>query len=58
MYSLEKREGIAVATLVTELMVPTKKSDLEYAVQTINTLFVYKVKILCYLFNSSNSSFL
>lgn len=36
---------------------PTKKSDLEHVSQTINALFVLKVKMLCRLFYSSNSSF-
>ena len=54
MYSLEKREGIAVATLAAELMVPTKKSDLEYVVQTINTLLLIQLMKFIVFVNLKN----
>ncbi|EIE80303.1 hypothetical protein RO3G_05008 [Rhizopus delemar RA 99-880] len=38
LYSLEKKEGVAVAILVEELVLPTKKSEAEHVFQTINTL--------------------
>ncbi|KAL0076028.1 hypothetical protein J3Q64DRAFT_1700766 [Phycomyces blakesleeanus] len=41
-YFLEKKEGVAVAILVEELVIPIKKSDLEHASTTINVLFVLK----------------
>lgn len=46
MYSLEKKEGVAVATLVEELILPTKKSEVVHVLQTINALFVLKNHVL------------
>ncbi|OBZ80915.1 hypothetical protein A0J61_11036 [Choanephora cucurbitarum] len=44
--NLEKKEGVAVATLVEEMAVPTVKSELERAPQTINALFMLKNHVL------------
>ncbi|CEG80003.1 hypothetical protein RMATCC62417_14400 [Rhizopus microsporus] len=46
LYSLEKKEGVAVATLVEELVLPNKKSEIEHVLQTINALFILKNHVL------------
>ncbi|KAG0177365.1 hypothetical protein DFQ29_004938 [Apophysomyces sp. BC1021] len=46
LYSLEKKEGVAVAALVKELIIPTKKSEIEHVFQTINALFTLKNHVL------------
>ncbi|KAI9006721.1 hypothetical protein CLU79DRAFT_779104 [Phycomyces nitens] len=50
LYSLEKKKGVAVANLVEELVLPTKKSDIEHVLQTINALFILKVRLPCHFF--------
>ncbi|CAO3703933.1 unnamed protein product [Rhizopus stolonifer] len=46
LYSLEKKEGVAVATLVEELVLPTKKPEIMNVLQTINALFILKNHVL------------
>lgn len=43
---VSKKKGVAVATLVEELVLPTKKSKVIQAFQTINAQFILKVRLL------------
>ncbi|KAG0192058.1 hypothetical protein DFQ28_010329 [Apophysomyces sp. BC1034] len=46
LYSLGKKEGVAVATLVKEFILPTRKSEIEHVLQTINVLLILKNHVL------------
>ncbi|KAG1140150.1 hypothetical protein G6F37_008227 [Rhizopus arrhizus] len=46
LYSFEKKESITITTLVKELVPPTKKSEIEHVLQTINALFILKNHVL------------
>ncbi|GAA5817580.1 hypothetical protein MFLAVUS_011128 [Mucor flavus] len=42
MYNLVEKEGVYVPNLVTELILPTQKSEIKHVFRTINALFILK----------------
>lgn len=56
MHTLEKKEGVYVASLIEEITLPTNKSQIKHVLKTVNALFTFKVRLFRCFFNSQNSS--
>ncbi|KAG1553059.1 hypothetical protein G6F46_002985 [Rhizopus delemar] len=42
MHTLEKKEGVYVASLIEEITLPTNKSQIKHVLKTVNALFTFK----------------